>query len=209
MINIEFWINPFNPYSYLAKRTLDLALKKCEIDNATILWKWTPEAIEQEISQNWSFVSSLAKKMNQSDVYIQLLLEEFSSQSKQLGFRFDFENIKPPPTFSDPLLTAKLLKLSEHQENGSEFLEFLMETYFSKGEIITLEKMSDAGFDIEVASNNKWLNLALEEDKALTVELNINEAPFMILNEEIGLLGIQPINHLVDVLSMAQSSSKK
>lgn len=204
MIKIECWINPFNPYSLIAKSNLDKALAHLELSTMVVEWKWFTDPIEQSFNSkdahSWSVQNFYATSFDQSDVWVSLLFEDFNRQLLGSNYSIDLEKIALP----HDIQYSQYLKLAETLGRASEFVEFLMLEFWQNNTELT-ESTVNAFFTEEAIISKSVLEL-VKDDLLLTEELGISEAPMMIVNEEIGLCGIQPIEHLVEVISMAQSN---
>lgn len=203
MIKIECWINPFNPYSLIAKSNLDKALAHLQLSTVEVEWKWFTDPIEQsfnsEGADSWSIQNYYATSFDQSEVWVSLLFEDFNRQLLGSDYSIDLEKIALPHA----LQYSQYLKIAETLGQASEFVDFLMLEFWQNNKELT-ESTVTAFFTEEAIISESVLEL-VKDDFLLTEELGISEAPMMIVNEEIGLCGIQPIEHLVEVISMAQS----
>ncbi|GAB2995550.1 DsbA family oxidoreductase [Psychrosphaera aestuarii] len=210
MIKVEFWLNAFDPYSYIAKLHFDQALAMSPRLKHEVNWIWFADegtAMSQSISDNvensgseFSIFKKLANQFKQSEVWAQLLLEDFSQQATALNRNLHVKDIQP----AEPIDYAKIIKMVGSTAQQGKLVNWLFHSYWEKGQSITVESINEEFSLPDYASSDVIQNVQYDQD--LTRELGITEAPFMIINEEIGLAGIQPIEHLVEILSMAQSN---
>lgn len=210
MIKVEFWLNAFDPYSYIAKLHFDQALAMSPRLKYEVNWIWFADedlAISQSISDNldnsgseFSIFKKLANQFKQSEVWAQLLLEDFSQQATALNRNLDVKDVQP----AESIDYAKIIKMVGNTVQQEKLINWLFQSYWEKGHRITAEAIN-AEFSFPDDAGSAVIQ-SVQYDQDLTRELGITEAPFMIINEEIGLAGIQPIEHLVEILSMAQSN---
>ncbi|MDA8621201.1 DsbA family protein [Psychrosphaera sp.] len=207
MMKIEFWLNILSPYSYLAHLQLKSAIAVSGCQNVVTEYKWFPEISDQAVSgQNiWDIKQFYTQTFEQSEVWSQLLFEDFKKHAKILGRDMQLDILHLPETsLSESIKAAELKGVAE------PFVDFLFTAFWEQGTKIATETIENFYKNLNYSNNalieTRQVETLLKDDELLTKELGITEAPMMIVNEEIGLCGIQPIEHLVEVISMAQSN---
>lgn len=211
-MKIEFWLDPFCPYSYLAHVQLQSCLKQTG-KHAELEYKFLrtrPEVFDEQEAQEGSFVEWFGKVNDQEKVWAELKFEQFQTLANELDVELNIKNISPV-TSTD--LTQYVAK-ADLAGKATMFMDELFDAMFVNNTKITasfIESMlssllveSQEGPFVTEATEQDIVQKA-EQEKSLIAELGLSQAPTMIINEEMGLEGVQPNEHLVEVLNMVDS----
>ena len=207
-MKVEFWLDPFCPYSYLAHSQLQYCLKKtnktAELDYKFLRTK--DDYFDQTDAEQPTFLHWFAKTNGQEKVWADLKFEQFNLLAQELNIQLNPEDIKPLQVDNIEALVAKAAVCGQ----ASAFMDKLFVAMFVENQVID-QSFAESLLESILSSSPQTspseadINSHLSQEHALISELGIEQAPLMIINEEIGLEGIQPQEHLVEVLNMVDS----
>lgn len=208
-MKVEFWLDPFCPYSYLAHSQLKYCLEKtnktAELDYKFLRTK--NDSFNETGAEQQSFLHWFAKTNGQEKVWADLKFEQFQTLAQELNVQLNPQGIKPLQVDNIEALVAKAAVCGQ----GSVFMDKLFDAMFVENRVID-QDFAESLLENVLSSSSQAnpsetdINALLVQEQGLITELGIEQAPLMIINEEIGLEGIQPQEHLVEVLNMVDSA---
>lgn len=205
-MKIEIWSDIACPYCYLGKRRLDIAIEELAFaDEIEVVWRSFELDPDAKISYQESKYDLLAEKYDQSKEWAELLCESLTAQGKEIGVEFDFDNNKVTNTFD----AHRLIQLAKSHGLSSELKEELLKQFFSNGKLISEKAvLTEAALNVGLSQDSieqlfgsENFTSDVREEEQMAAEIGIQSVPFFIIDEEYGMEGAQPVEHIKTMLT--------
>lgn len=197
-MQLDVWSDIVCPWCYLNKRRFEAALATFEHrDEVTIRWHsfeldpTTPQHTEGTINE------MLAEKFGITTDRAAAMNEQMAALAAKDGLEYHFDHMHPANTFDAHRLTH--LAASHGWQDAME--ERLMHAYFNEGLAISepdvlVSLYAEIGGDAEEARETLQSNAFADEvraDEQEAMAIGISGVPFMVIDEQYGLSGAQPV----------------
>lgn len=212
-MKVEIWCDFNCPYSYMGVTQFFAATQASQL-NENIEIEWRSFQLDPSIStdNNVTKVEYMAEKYDQSEAWAQLLCDSLTEQGQQLGINFNFSHHDMTNTKLAHLLMqyGKQMLSNPEQLVMKLFHAALVENKNLSDET-TLRAIAEecqVKYDNFVLANeNNALTELMMEDESIAKEVGISTVPFFIIDEEVGMEGMQPVEHIQQLIQDVASNT--
>ncbi|MGE7022121.1 DsbA family oxidoreductase [Solibacillus cecembensis] len=212
-MKIELFSDFACPFCYIAKTRLQQAIQQLNLEDEVEIeykaYQLDPGASKLEARP---FYDDLIHK-GQSKEKIKQLTESIQTHADEVGLTFNFDAIQLANTEN----AHRLSKLAKTLGKEAQFVDTMMETYFTKGINLNDEAQLLAVCDevniprkqaIEVLHSNQFSE-QLANDRYDAQQLQITSVPFFVFEDQYGIKGVEPIEIFTKTLLQAQQVANK
>ncbi|ATP39764.1 dithiol-disulfide isomerase [Solibacillus sp. R5-41] len=208
-MKIELFSDFACPFCYIAKTRLQQAIQQLNLEDEVEIeykaYQLDPGASKSEARR---FYDDLYESKGQSKEKVNQLTDSIQAHADEVGLTFNFNAIQLANTEN----VHRLSKLAKVLGKESQFMDTMMETYFTKGinlnDTEQLLPICDQlniprNLAIEVLNSTQFSD-ELANDRYDTQQIQITSVPFFVFENQYGIKGVEPIEIFTKTLLQAQ-----
>ncbi|MEG0471069.1 MAG: DsbA family oxidoreductase [Solibacillus sp.] len=213
-MKVEIFSDFACPFCYIAKTRLQQAIQQLNLEDEVEIeykaYQLDPGASKSEARR---FYNDLYENKGQSKEKVQQLTDSIQAHADEVGLTFNFDAIQLANTEN----AHRLSKLAKIVGKESQFMDIMMETYFTKGINLNDSEQLLAVCDevniprqqaIEVLNTKQFAD-ELANDRYDTQQTQITSVPFFVFENQYGIKGVEPIEIFTKTLLQAQRVANK
>lgn len=213
-MKIEVFSDFSCPFCYIAKTKLFQAIEQLNLGEETEVvyraFEINPAASKTE---TLSYVDSIFKKKNNDLRKTEEFMEALQMHAQDVGVVFDFDKI----VLANTKNAHRLTKLAKLYEKELEFVDVVMEHYFSEGLNLNeteslLSICEQIGIDRSMAQKiikEEQFTEELVLDRYEAQQLQIKIIPFFVFEDHYGIRGVEPMEVFTNTLLQTKEYIKK
>ncbi|MBM7667042.1 putative DsbA family dithiol-disulfide isomerase [Solibacillus kalamii] len=213
-MKIEIFSDFACPFCYIAKTKLFQAIKQLNLDEETEVvyraFEINPAASKTE---TLSYVDSIFKKKNNDLRKTEDFMEALQMHAQDVGVVFNLDKI----VLANTKNAHRLTKLAKLYEKELEFVDVVMEHYFSEGLNLNdteslLAICEQIGIDRSMAQKiikEEQFTEELVLDRYEAQQLQIKIIPFFVFEDHYGIRGVEPMEVFTNTLLQTKEYIKK
>lgn len=213
-MKIEVFSDFSCPFCYIAKTKLFQAIEQLNLGEETEVvyraFEINPAASKTE---TLSYVDSIFKKKNNDLRKTEEFMEALQMHAQDVGVVFDFDKI----VLANTKNAHRLTKLAKLYEKELEFVDVVMEHYFSEGLNLNETKSllsicEQIGIDRSMAQKiikEEQFTEELVLDRYEAQQLQIKIIPFFVFEDHYGIRGVEPMEVFTNTLLQTKEYIKK
>lgn len=213
-MKIEVFSDFSCPFCYIAKTKLFKAIEQLNLGEETEVvyraFEINPAASKTE---TLSYVDSIFKKKNNDLRKTEEFMEALQMHAQDVGVVFDFDKI----VLANTKNAHRLTKLAKLYEKELEFVDVVMEHYFSEGLNLNeteslLSICEQIGIDRSMAQKiikEEQFTEELALDRYEAQQLQIKIIPFFVFEDHYGIRGVEPMEVFTNTLLQTKEYIKK
>lgn len=214
MMKIELFSDFACPFCYIAKTRLQQAIQQLNLEDVVEIeykaYQLDPGASKLDARR---FYDDLYENKGQSMEKVKQLTDSIQTHADEVGLTFNFDAIQLANTEN----AHRLSKLAKTLGKEAQFMDTMMETYFTKGINLNDEEQLVAICEevnipkqqaIEVLNSDQFAE-ELANDRYDAQQLQITSVPFFVFENQYGIKGVEPIEIFTKTLLQAQQVANK
>jgi protein disulfide-isomerase len=204
-MKIEIWCDFSCPYSYMGAMQFYNAKKALPFSNQ-IEFEWRSFIMDPELKNNIGEprIEFVAKKYEQAEAWAKLLFDSLEQQASKMQLSINLHK----QTMYDTHSAHMVLQQAKLDGIADEVAFALFDACLNQNENLSditvlqgiVDKFQFTQCNVESILTNNSLFSALQEDIQIANELGIQTVPFFIIDEAIGMEGMQTEAHILGVL---------
>ena len=204
-MRIEIFSDFACPFCYIAKTKLFQAIDQLNLgDETEVVYKAYELNPTASKTETVSYVETILKSKNNDLRKAEEVLDALNMHAKEAGLSFKFEKVVLANTNN----AHRLSKLAGLYEKEMEFVDVVMERYFTEGLNINddealLSICEEIGIDRNMAHKiieEKQFTEELALDRYEAQQLKIASVPFFVFENRYGIKGVEPIEVFTNTL---------
>lgn len=213
-MKIEIFSDFACPFCYIAKTKLFQAINQLNLGEETEVvyraFELNPSASK---SETISYVDTIFKKKNNDLRKTEEFMEALEVHAKETGVKFNLDKV----VLANTKNAHRLCKLAKLYEKELEFVDSVMEYFFSEGLNLNdtealLAICEQIGIDRNMAQKIIKEQQFTEElllDRYDAQQLQISSVPFFVFEDHYGIRGVEPIEVFTATLLQTKEYIKK
>ena len=213
-MKIEIFSDFACPFCYIAKTKLFQAIKQLNLSEETEVvyraFELNPAASKTE---SFSYVDSVFKKKNNDLKKTEEVMEALQMHAQDVGIIFNFDKV----VLANTKNAHRLTKLAKLYEKEMEFVDIVMEHFFTEGLNLNdtealLAICEQIGIDRNMAHKIIKEEKFTEElvlDRYEAQQLQIKSIPFFVFEDHYGIRGVEPMEVFTNTLLQTKEYIKK
>ncbi|WP_079526102.1 DsbA family oxidoreductase [Solibacillus isronensis] len=213
-MKIEIFSDFACPFCYIAKTKLFQAINQLNLGEETEVvyraFELNPAASK---SETISYVDTIFKKKNNDLRKTEEFMEALEMHAQEAGVKFNLDKV----VLANTKNAHRLSKLAKLYEKELEFVDSVMEYFFSEGLNLNdtealLGICEQIGIDGNMAQkiiNEQQFTEELLLDRYDARQLQISSVPFFIFEDHYGIRGVEPIEVFTATLLQTKEYIKK
>ncbi|MDF2869110.1 MAG: Protein-disulfide isomerase DsbC/DsbG [Anaerocolumna sp.] len=204
-MKIEIWSDFACPFCYLGKRRLELALEDYEKkDDVEINFRSFELDTAAKKKYDVSLHELIAGKYGISLEEAKASNSQIISQAKEVGLKYNFEDIIPANTFD----AHRLAQYAKVKGKGEEITERIFKAYFEESLNISDHQIlsglaAEVGLSkeeaLEVLASDRYTE-EVRQDQKSAARYAVRGVPYFLIDDKYAVSGAQPTETFLQVL---------
>ncbi|MBD8036390.1 DsbA family oxidoreductase [Solibacillus sp. A46] len=209
-MQIEVFSDFSCPFCYIAKKKLFQAIEQLNLTEEVVI-EYKAYELNPQASKTTAFpyVETLIEKKNNNRQKVDEIMESITMHGNEVGVTFNFQKVKLANTKS----AHRLSKLAKTYSKENEFVEIVMDRYFTEGLNLNDEEellaiCEEIGLDRNEAHNvmeYEQYSEQLAMDRYEAQQLQITSIPFFVFENRYGIQGVEPLEVFTKTLLQAKA----